>query len=155
MLASLRGPFRLDMLRGADTIPGLRDGADQILQAVGLANRASTPIGDLSYGEKRRLEIGLTVSRSPTVLLLDEPFAGLSAPERREVTKLLKMLREGRTIVLIEHDMEIVFELADVISVISEGQLLAQGSPQSIQSNLAVRTAYLGGVKAHGSAQSR
>ncbi len=149
MLASERGPFRMDLLRPIEHIPGLRTAAHEILGAIGLDGRADVHIGDLSYGEKRRLEIGLAVARSPSVLLLDEPFAGLSAPERKEITALLRQLRHGRTVVLIEHDMEIVFELADRISVLSEGQLLAQGSPSEIQQDERVRVAYLGGVKTH------
>jgi branched-chain amino acid transport system permease protein len=105
-------------------------------------------VSDLAYGEKRRLEIGLALASSPTLLLLDEPLAGMSPRERSETVQLLKNIRRGRTMVIVEHDMDALFELAERITVLHEGQLLAEGTPAEIQRNAFVQEAYLGGVAA-------
>jgi branched-chain amino acid transport system permease protein len=105
-------------------------------------------VAELAYGEKRRLEIGLALASSPSLLLLDEPLAGMSPRERRETVQLLKNLRRGRTLVIVEHDMDAVFELAERITVLHEGALLAEGTPAEIQRNRLVQEAYLGGVAA-------
>ena len=106
------------------------------------------PVSELAYGEKRRLEIGLALASSPTLLLLDEPLAGMSPRERGETIQLLKSIRRGRTLVIVEHDMDAMFELADRITVLNEGRLLAEGTPAEIQKNSVVQEAYLGGVAA-------
>ena len=110
--------------------------------------RADVPVAALAYGEKRRLEIGLALAASPSLLLLDEPLAGMSPQEREETVQLLKNLRRGRTLVVVEHDMDAVFELAERITVLHEGALLAEGTPAEIQRNSFVQEAYLGGVAA-------
>lgn len=147
-LAERRGRFRLDLLRRMDRVPGLQMQVEQTLALVGLTGRASVPVAELAYGEKRRLEIGLALASSPSLLLLDEPLAGMSPRERAETVQLLKNIRRGRTLVVVEHDMDAVFELAERITVLHEGRLLAEGTPEEIQRNSFVQDAYLGGVAA-------
>ncbi len=147
-LAETRGPFRLDLLRHIDRVPGLHDDVDETLSLVDLTMRADVPVADLAYGEKRRLEIGLALATAPSVLLLDEPLAGMSPQERLDTIRLLKTIRRGRTLVLVEHDMDAVFDLAERITVLYEGRVLAEGTPEEIQGNDRVQEAYLGGVHA-------
>jgi branched-chain amino acid transport system permease protein len=144
-LAAARGRFRLDLLRHADSVPGLGDKIAHTLALTNLTARADVPVSDLAYGEKRRLEIGLALATDPSLLLLDEPLAGMSPAERAETVQLLKSIRAGRTLVIVEHDMDAVFELAERITVLCEGRVLAEGTPAEIQANAAVQTAYLGG----------
>ncbi len=147
-LAERRGTFRLDLLRRIDRVHGLDMQVESTLALVGLSMRADVPVAALAYGEKRRLEIGLALAASPSLLLLDEPLAGMSPREREETVQLLKNLRRGRTLVVVEHDMDAVFELAERITVLHEGALLAEGTPAEIQRNSFVQEAYLGGVAA-------
>jgi branched-chain amino acid transport system permease protein len=118
------------------------------LGLVGLTARADVPVAELAYGEKRRLEIGLALASSPSLLLLDEPLAGMSPRERVETVQLLKNIRRGRTLIVVDHDMDAIFELAERITVLHEGALLAEGTPAEIQRNSLVQEAYLGGVAA-------
>lgn len=147
-LAERRGRFRLDLWRRVDQVPGLAMQVEQTLALVNLTHRAEAPVAELAYGEKRRLEIGLALASSPTLLLLDEPLAGMSPSERAETVKLLRNIRRGRTLVIVEHDMDAMFELAEKITVLHEGTLLAEGTPEEIQRNSFVQEAYLGGVAA-------
>ncbi len=147
-LAERRGPFALDLLRRIDRVPGLNDQVEGTLQLVGLTGRADLPVAELAYGEKRRLEIGLALASSPSLLLLDEPLAGLSPSERAETVQLLKNIRRGRTLVVVEHDMDAMFGMAGRITVLHEGTVLAEGTPAEIQRNSLVQEAYLGGVAA-------
>ncbi|HEX3863191.1 MAG TPA: branched-chain amino acid ABC transporter ATP-binding protein/permease [Stellaceae bacterium] len=147
-LAERRGTFALDLLRRIDRVPGLATQVDSTLALVGLTARADVPVAELAYGEKRRLEIALALAASPSLLLLDEPLAGMSPRERTETVQLLKNLRRGRTLVVIDHDMDAIFELAERITVLHEGALLAEGTPAEIQANSLVQEAYLGGIAA-------
>jgi branched-chain amino acid transport system permease protein len=147
-LAERRGAFSLDLLRRLDRVPGLGTQVESTLALVGLGARADVPVAELAYGEKRRLEIGLALASSPSLLLLDEPLAGMSPRERAETVQLLKNIRRGRTLVVVEHDMDALFELAERITVLHEGALLAEGAPAEIQRNALVQEAYLGGVAA-------
>jgi branched-chain amino acid transport system permease protein len=147
-LAECRGPFKLDLLRSLDHVPGLNADVNQTLRLLNLTARADVPVAGLAYGEKRRLEIGLALATSPKVLLLDEPLAGMSPAERAETRRLLRDIRKGRTVVLVEHDMDAVFDLAERITVLHEGRILAEGAPDEIQKNSFVQDAYLGGVHA-------
>ena len=115
-------------------------------QLVNLAARPDTPVSELAYGEKRRLEIGLALATSPSLLLLDEPLAGMSPRERVETVKLLKSISRGRTMIIIDHDMDALFELAERVTVLQEGRVLVEGTPEDIKNNATVQEAYLGGL---------
>ena len=147
-LAQKRGEFRLDLLRGMSHIEGLEKRVEGTLALVRLSARADRRVSDLAYGEKRRLEIGLALATSPSLLLLDEPLAGMSPRERVETVKLLKLIGRGRTMIVIDHDMDAIFELAEKITVLREGSVLVEGTPEEIKANVAVQEAYLGGVHA-------
>jgi branched-chain amino acid transport system ATP-binding protein len=118
--------------------------AHDILDTVGLGARANLSAGLLSHGEKRQLELAIAIATAPKVLLLDEPLAGTGPEESEAVIALLQKLKRRYTIVLIEHDMEAVFQLADKVSVLVYGQIIASGDPAEVRSNPAVREAYLG-----------
>jgi branched-chain amino acid transport system ATP-binding protein/branched-chain amino acid transport system permease protein len=146
VLAALRGKFRLDLFRNPAKIPGLTDQVEHTLELVNLAGRTDTPVSALAYGEKRRLEIGLALASNPSLLLLDEPLAGMSPSERAETVRLLKSISKGRTMIVIDHDMDAVFELVQRVTVLQEGRVLVEGTPEEIKGNAAVQEAYLGGV---------
>jgi branched-chain amino acid transport system ATP-binding protein len=118
--------------------------AEQILERVGLQRRRNMAAGLLTYAEQRALEIGVTIAGGAEVILLDEPTAGMSRAEARRAVALIRDMTEGRTLVMVEHDMSVVFELADRISVVVYGQVIASGTPAAIRGNAAVREAYLG-----------
>jgi branched-chain amino acid transport system permease protein len=145
-LAELRGKFRLDLFRNPAKIKGLTEQVDKTLALVSLAARADTTVSALAYGEKRRLEIGLALATSPSLLLLDEPLAGMSPSERVATVKLLKSIAKGRTMVVIDHDMDSLFELVDWITVLQEGKVLTEGTPDQIKNDPVVKEAYLGGL---------
>ena len=147
-LAEKRGPFRLDLLRHVGSVEGLTQRVEDTLKLVHLAERADLPVAELPYGEKRRLEIGLALATAPSLLLLDEPLAGMSPRERIETVRLLKSLARGRTMIVIDHDMDAIFELTEKITVLREGSVLVEGTPAEIKANAAVQEAYLGGVHA-------
>jgi branched-chain amino acid transport system permease protein len=147
-LAALRGKFKLDIMGRLTKIPGLQAQVEHTLELVNLAGRRDTPVSQLAYGEKRRLEVGLALASSPTLLLLDEPLAGMSPSERVETVKLLKSIAQGRTMIVIDHDMDALFELAERITVLQEGRVLVEGTPEEIKGNAKVQEAYLGGVHA-------
>jgi branched-chain amino acid transport system permease protein len=145
-LAALRGKFRLDLFRSLENIPGLNQRVKHTLELVNLASRPDTPVSELAYGEKRRLEIGLALATSPSLLLLDEPLAGMSPGERVEIVKLLKSISRGRTLLVVDHDMDALFELVERVTVLQEGRVLVEGTPEEIKNNATVQEAYLGGV---------
>ncbi|MBS0247687.1 MAG: branched-chain amino acid ABC transporter ATP-binding protein/permease [Proteobacteria bacterium] len=145
-LAQKRGPFKLDLLTDMSKVEGLDKRVDETLALVHLTKRADRLVSDLAYGEKRRLEIGLALATSPSLLLLDEPLAGMSPRERVETVKLLKSIARGRTMIVIDHDMDAIFELAEKITVLREGSVLVEGTPEEIKNNEAVQEAYLGGM---------
>jgi branched-chain amino acid transport system permease protein len=146
VLADLRGKFKLDMFRDPESIPGLKEQVEHKMDLVRLRSRIDTKVSDLAYGEKRRLEIGLALATRPSLLLLDEPLAGMSPRERIETVKLLKSISQGRTMIVIDHDMDALFELAERVTVLQEGRVLVEGTPDEIKANAAVQEAYLGGV---------
>jgi len=123
---------------------GLRKTALAALDRVGLAGRADTVVSKLSHGEQRELELAVALATSPQVLLLDEPMAGLGITESARMVKLLQELRREVTIVLVEHDMDAVFALADRITVLVYGCVIASGAPAAIRGNEEVKRAYLG-----------
>jgi branched-chain amino acid transport system ATP-binding protein len=122
----------------------LRDKALAALTRVGLAHRADVVVSELSHGEQRELELAVALATSPQLLLLDEPMAGLGSTESARMVTLLQELRREVTIVLVEHDMDAVFALADRITVLVYGRVIASGDPTSIRQNEEVRRAYLG-----------
>ncbi len=123
--------------------------ADDVLQRVGLRRRRDTPAGSLTYAEQRALEIGITIAGGASVILLDEPTAGMSRAESRRVVELIREVTVGKTLVMVEHDMSVVFGLADRISVVVYGQVIASGPPADIRANAAVKDAYLGAQADH------
>src|SRR4051812_29450981 len=145
-LAELRGKFRLDLFKSVRNVPGLDEQIAHALELVSLTARADTPVSDLAYGEKRRLEIGLALATSPSLLLLDEPLAGMSPRERVETVRLLKSIARERTMIIIDHDMDSLFELVERVTVLQEGRVLVDGTPDEIKGNSKVQEAYLGGV---------
>ena len=124
----------------------VRDRVAGLLAMGGLSDKTDRLVGELSHGDQRTVEIMMALALNPKLLLLDEPTAGMGEQETSEITQLIQKLhrQEKLTIVLIEHDMNVVFQLADRILVLSEGQTLAEGSPDEIAANEAVQTAYLG-----------
>jgi branched-chain amino acid transport system ATP-binding protein len=124
--------------------PALNDAAMALLARFGLGARAATPAGQMSHGEKRQLELAIALAAKPKLLLLDEPLAGTSHDESRQIIATLQQLRRELPIVLIEHDMDAVFALADKVSVLVYGRIIASGSPQSVRDDAQVRAAYLG-----------
>jgi branched-chain amino acid transport system ATP-binding protein len=130
--------------RDARKEPALRAAAQAALARVGLADRADVLVSRLSHGEQRQLELAVALATGPQLLLLDEPMAGLGVTESARMVKLLQELRKEVTIVLVEHDMEAVFALADRISVLVYGRVIASGAPSDIRQNEEVKRAYLG-----------
>lgn len=122
----------------------LRKPAQAALDRVGLAERATTVVADLSHGERRQLEIAMALAGRPRMLLLDEPMAGMGQEESGRLVELLRVLKGTVTVLLIEHDIDAVFALADRISVLVYGRIIATGDPAAIRSDAAVREAYLG-----------
>jgi branched-chain amino acid transport system permease protein len=146
VLAALRGKFRLDLFKSLKRVPGLHEQVEHTLELVGLTAHAETAVAGLAYGEKRRLEVGLALATSPSLLLLDEPLAGMSPRERVEMVRLLKSIACGRTVIIIDHDMDSLFELVERVTVLQEGRVLVEGTPDEIKGNSKVQEAYLGGV---------
>ena len=124
--------------------PRLREAALAALRRVGLEKRAGVTVSELSHGEQRELELAVALATKPKLLLLDEPMAGLGVTESQRMVGLLKELRKEVTIVLVEHDMEAVFALADRITVLVYGRVIASGGPDEIRNNEEVKRAYLG-----------
>ncbi len=131
-------------IRAAHKISRIRDAALAALEQVGLQDRANDNTATLSHGEHRQLEIAVALASNAQLMLLDEPMAGLGPNESEKMIRLLRELKGTHTILLIEHDMDAVFALADRISVLVYGKIIATGTPDEIRSNDAVRHAYLG-----------
>jgi len=122
----------------------LNEASERLLEEVGLGSRRDVPAGLLSYAEQRALEIGITIAGGADTILLDEPTAGMSRSEADRAVALIRRVTEGKTLVMVEHDMSVVFELADVVTVLVYGQVIASGPPAAIRANRAVQEAYLG-----------
>jgi len=118
--------------------------SDKILALIGMTNVRDVPACEMSYGMQRQLELALTLARDPILILLDEPTAGLNAEETRSMVPLIRRVVQGKTLVIVEHDMEVVFNLADRITVLNYGQVLATGTPEEIRGSEEVKKAYLG-----------
>ena len=124
----------------------VRERSEEVMERIGLAARRGVAAGTLSYAEQRALEIGITIAGGARTILLDEPTAGMSRTETAQAVELIRQVTEGRTLVMVEHDMGVVFDLADRISVLVYGEVLASGSPAEIRASAAVQEAYLGAL---------
>jgi branched-chain amino acid transport system ATP-binding protein len=145
LAAQARHAERLSLLRPAAGARLLVERAREALAEAGLAGvDAARPAAALSHGEQRQLEIAMTLATEPSVLLLDEPLAGMGAEETERMVALLRGLVRGRAILLVEHDMDVVFAVADRLTVMVDGSVLARGTPAEIRASAAVRDAYLG-----------
>jgi branched-chain amino acid transport system ATP-binding protein len=139
--------------RNARAETGLREPARKALARVGLAERAATLVANMSHGEHRQLEIAMALATAPRMLLLDEPMAGMGPEESQRMVATLRELKGELTILLVEHDMEAVFALADRITVLVYGRVIASDTPEAVRANAEVRQAYLGeqeAVTGHG-----
>lgn len=135
---------RYSFWRDVEGLDDANQRTEEILGEIDLIDRWRTPAGVLTYGEQRALEIGLTIAGNADVLLLDEPTAGMSHAEVERVVALIRKVSEKRTLLMIEHDMHVVFDLADRISVLVYGEIIATDTPERIKTNAAVQQAYLG-----------
>ena len=140
--AHAQRPWRV--WEGAQSCRTSTESALRALRAAGLQDRADTMAGAVSHGQQRQLEVAMCLATEPTVLLLDEPLAGMGAEETERMLTLLESLRATHAIVLVEHDMDAVFRVADRVTVMVNGQVIATDHPNAIRSNPAVKTAYLG-----------
>jgi len=122
----------------------LTEGAEAILDQINLLSRRDLPAGTLSYAEQRALEIGITIAGGADVIMLDEPTAGMSHSETDYITDLILKVTEGKTLIMVEHDMGVVFGLADRISVLVYGEIIATGTPEAVRADPKVQEAYLG-----------
>ncbi len=136
--------IRFDFFHNVEKMDRIREESLKMLSLIGLVDKASRIAGELSYGEQRALEIGLTLASEPRMVLLDEPTAGMDIDETREAVRLIDRVTAGKTLIIIEHDMEVVFSLADVITVIYYGEVLVSGTPEEIRGHPKVKEAYLG-----------
>lgn len=146
-LAKRDGSFKLNLLRSLESQSAIRAEAEDMLEDVGLHSRRDTLAGSLSRGDKRRMELAMCLIQHPRLLLLDEPTAGMSRHDTNTTIDLLKKIKSrGMTKVIIEHDMHVVFSLADKISVLAQGRIIADGTPDEVRGNPKVQEAYLGGT---------
>jgi branched-chain amino acid transport system ATP-binding protein len=124
----------------------LNDEAMHVLEQIGLADRAKFPSGELAYAELRALELGVAIASGSELIMLDEPVAGMSHSEAQNAVELIRKITEGKTLIMVEHDMNIVFDVADRISVLVYGEIIATDEPKNIRANSKVQEAYLGEV---------
>ena len=136
--------YKYSFWHNVDKLKDVNDRTAEILEEIGMQARAQIPAGVLTYAEQRALEIGITIAGGANVILLDEPTAGMSHSETDQAIALIRKVTEGRTLVMVEHDMGVVFGLADKISVLVYGEIIASGTPEEIKGNAAVKEAYLG-----------
>jgi branched-chain amino acid transport system ATP-binding protein len=136
--------YRYSFWQDVDRLDDVNERALQVLNDIGMVSRADIPAGVLSYAEQRALEIGITIAGGANVVLLDEPTAGMNRSETAQTVELVRRITENKTLVMVEHDMSVVFGLADRISVLVYGEIIASGPPDDIRGNPAVREAYLG-----------
>jgi branched-chain amino acid transport system ATP-binding protein len=139
-----KGDKNLRMWRNADKFPGVRSDVLKILEMLGLGERAESKADHLSHGEKRVLEIAIALALRPQMLLLDEPTAGMSGRETERIAMLIRGLTTHATVLLVEHDMEIVLGISDAVTVMTQGSVIATGSPAEISRDPRVQDAYLG-----------
>ena len=147
-----RQGHRFDLFRRASQLRRVNEETDALLELVRLTPVRSRIAGDLAYSEQRALEIAMTLSTGANVILLDEPTAGMSTEETAYAVDLIRTVTAGKTLLIVEHDMNVVFSLCDRVSVLVYGAILATGTPEDIRGNAEVQTAYLGGLMAEGAA---
>ena len=140
--------YKYNFWRRAEKLRDANERTERTLEQIRLTARRDTPAGVLTYAEQRALEVGITIAGDAGVILLDEPTAGMSRSEADHAVELIRSVTEGRTLVMVEHDMGVVFDLADRISVLVYGQVIATDIPARIRQNDAVQTAYLGSAHA-------
>jgi branched-chain amino acid transport system ATP-binding protein len=136
--------YKYSFWRGIDGLADARERTESILEEIELSDRRHVRAGVLTYAEQRALEIGVTIAGKAGTILLDEPSAGMSAAEAARAVALIRKVSQSRTLIMIEHDMDVVFDLADRISVLVYGQIIASDVPARIKQDRAVQTAYLG-----------
>ncbi len=136
--------YRYTFWRWLDGLRDVRERAESVLERLQLAHRRDVLAMHLTYAEQRALELGITIAGDADVVLLDEPTAGMSQSETRHAVNLIRQVTAGKTLVVVEHDMNVVFELADRIAVLVYGELVALGTPAEVRANARVRDAYLG-----------
>jgi branched-chain amino acid transport system ATP-binding protein len=136
--------YKYSFWRNIERLADARQRTEEILAQINLLDRWRLPAGVLTYAEQRALEIGLTIAGNADILLLDEPTAGMSRAETERVVSLIRRISEKRTLLMIEHDMGVVFDLADRISVLVYGEIIASDTPERVKANAAVQQAYLG-----------
>jgi branched-chain amino acid transport system ATP-binding protein len=119
--------------------------AEKTAVRIGLMNKMETGVSDLSHGERRQLELGLAIAGTPALVMFDELCSGLSTNERHTMVELIRLLDKDVTLILIEHDMDVAFAVADIVTVMYEGRVLVEGTPDEIRSNVQVQQIYLGG----------
>lgn len=142
-----KNKIRYNLFSRLSKMKEINEETERIISQIGLLERKNEIAGELDHGAQRALEIGLTIATDPELILLDEPTAGMSMEETREAVKLIERVTEGKTLIIVEHDMDVVFSLADRISVIYYGKVLASGSPEEIRNDQRVKDAYLGEEK--------
>jgi branched-chain amino acid transport system ATP-binding protein len=144
LAAQSRNPHAARWLKLAAGFGANNERAAQALELAGLAQRRNAIAGTISHGEQRQLEIAMTLATGPRVLLLDEPLAGMGTAEAERMVQLLRKLKDGHAIMLVEHDMDAVFALADQLTVMVNGQVIASGTPAQVRADATVQSAYLG-----------
>jgi branched-chain amino acid transport system ATP-binding protein len=144
-LARVTGPFTAQMFRRSTRLHTVDEIAHEALERVELGGVAASRAGDLSHGDKKRLDIAIALATQPKLLLLDEPVAGMSKDEARKTEALVRKLAASMTVLIIEHDMEMIMGISDSITVLHQGKLLATGTPAEIRGDARVQEAYLGG----------
>jgi branched-chain amino acid transport system ATP-binding protein len=140
--------YRYSFWHALNRLRDARERAGQVMAEIGLAARRDVPAGVLSYAEQRALEIGITIAGGAEVILLDEPTSGMNRAETAAAVALIRRVTEGRTLVMVEHDMSVVFDLADRITVLVYGEVIASDAPAAIRANPRVQEAYLGAAHA-------
>jgi branched-chain amino acid transport system ATP-binding protein len=136
--------YRYSFWQRLNALTDAEDRAEEVLQRIGLRRRRNIAAGQLTYAEQRALELGITIAGGANVILLDEPTAGMSRSETANAVALIREVTAGKTLVMVEHDMGVVFGLADRISVLVYGEVIASGSPAEIRADARVKEAYLG-----------
>lgn len=133
-----------ELFSSSESLNDVKEKAVSVIEKMGLSRRMDTPIKYLSHGERRILDVTISLTANPSLLLLDEPMAGLASEERERMSRLIKELSKDLTIIVVEHDMDVVFAISDRIVVMHQGKLIAEGTPEKVRQSEQVQEAYLG-----------